>query len=254
MLNATIRTARYFTSPVLAIRWAAEFLDDKITTPLHRKHLNYYSTRKISLADGIAKAMNVDIQMVEQTLNSLPDFLTSDNPESGLTIKWSSSIELASITYAVVKLLKPDVVVETGVGAGFSSWTILHAMNENNRGQLFSIDLPTPNTELLPMVGYLVPKKLQDRWDLRTGPSQRLLPKILEENPNIDIFQHDSRHSYSNQIREYVTAWPHITSNGILISDDINNDALHDACRQWKKEPMIIEQRKHSPIGLVSQR
>jgi hypothetical protein len=96
-----------------------------------------------------------------------------------------------------------------------------------------------------------VPSDLRHRWDLRIGPSQRVLPETLKELGEIDIFQHDSRHSYSNQLREYQTAWPFIRSGGMLVSDDVSNDALHDASRPWSGEPTIIGQSKESPIGLI---
>ena len=41
-------------------------------------------------------------------------------------------------------------------------------------------------------------------------------------------------------------------SGGMLVSDDVSNDALHDASRGWDREPSIIGQSKASPIGLVS--
>lgn len=251
MLSAFIRTVRFFRTPKLGSKWAAEFIDDRITTPRHRKHLSYYTERQLRVDEGIAQATNLDISLVEEQLNNLPEFLLSENKDPGMTIKWSATSELAATTYALVRLLKPEVMVETGVGAGVSSWTILHAMEQNGIGRLISIDLPTPNTELLPEVGYLVPKELRHRWELQTGPSQYLLPKVLEELVEIDIFQHDSRHSYSNQLREYQTAWPFIRTNGMLVSDDVSNDALHDASTGWDREPSIIGQSKDAPIGLL---
>lgn len=251
MLSALLRTARFFKTPGMATTWAAEFVDDRITTPRHRNHLDYYSARQLPVAEGVAQALGIEINAVNEQLENLPDFLVAENKDPGMTIKWSATSELAATTYALVRLLKPEVVVETGVGAGVSSWTILKAMDENGSGRLISIDLPTPNTELLPEVGYLVPEELRKSWDLRTGPSKKLLPQTLEELGKIDIFQHDSRHSYSNQLREYQTAWPFINEGGLLVSDDVSNDALHDASRTWNKEPSIIGQSKESPIGLV---
>jgi predicted O-methyltransferase YrrM len=215
------------------------------------RHLNYYSARQLPVAEGVAQALAIEISAVNEKLKNLPDFLIEKNKDPGMTIKWSATSELAATTYALIKLLKPEVVVETGVGAGVSSWTILQAMDENGSGRLISIDLPTPNTELLPEVGYLVPRDLRYRWDLRTGPSKKLLSQTLKELRKIDIFQHDSRHSYTNQLREYQTAWPFINDGGLLVSDDVSNDALHDASRTWNKEPSIIGQSKESPIGLV---
>ena len=252
MLAAFIRTARLFNSPKLAARWASEFIDDRITTPRHRKHIDYYVERKFPLAEAISQTTGVAITMVEDQLNNLPNFLVNENQNHGMKIKWSATSELAAITYSLVRLLKPEVVIETGVGAGVSSWTILSAMEKNRTGNLISIDLPTPNTRLLPDVGYLVPKELRHRWDFQRGPSQNLLPRILSEVTEIDMFQHDSRHSYSNQLREYLTAWPFIRSGGILVSDDVSNDALYEASHIWDREPFIIDQSKESPIGLVA--
>jgi len=251
MLSALLRTARFFKTPRLASAWAAEFVDDRITTPRHRKHLAFYAERQLPVAEGIAEALIFDLITVNMQLSWLPDFLIDENKDPGMTIKWSATSELAATTYTLIRLLRPETVVETGVGAGVSSWTILKAMEDNDRGRLISIDLPTPNTELLPEVGYLVPSDLRHRWDLRIGPSQRVLPETLKELGEIDIFQHDSRHSYSNQLREYQTAWPFIRSGGMLVSDDVSNDALHDASRSWNREPTIIGQSKESPIGLI---
>jgi predicted O-methyltransferase YrrM len=251
MLSALIRTARFFRTPRIATTWAAEFIDDRIITPRHRKHLGYYAERQLPVAEGIAQATGRDIALINGILVNLPEFLVADNKDPGMTIKWSATSELSATTYTLIKLLKPKIVVETGVGAGVSSWTILHAMEENGVGRLVSIDLPTPNTELLPEVGYLVPQELRYRWELHTGPSHMLLPKVLDELVEIDMFQHDSRHSYSNQLREYQTAWSFIKTNGILVSDDVRNDALYDASREWDRAPTIIGQSKESPIGLV---
>ncbi|MBT3996631.1 MAG: class I SAM-dependent methyltransferase [Chloroflexi bacterium] len=251
MISALLRTARFFRTPRLATAWAAEFVDDRITTPRHRKQLSYYSDRQLPVAEGVSGALGVDLSEVNVVLENLPEFLVAEDKDPGMTIKWSATSELAATTYALIRLLKPEVVVETGVGAGVSSWTILRAMEENGNGRLVSIDLPTPNTELLPEVGYLVPKELRHRWELRIGPSQRVLPQTLSELGEIDMFQHDSRHSYSNQLREYRTAWPFIKAGGMLVSDDVSNDALHDASRSWGGEPTIIGQSKESPIGLI---
>lgn len=251
MLSALIRTARFFKTPRMASTWTAEFVDDRILTPRHRKHLAYYADRQLPVAEGVTQALDLNISTVNEHLDNLPEFLVSENKDPGMTIKWSATSELAATTYTLIKLLKPEIVVETGVGAGVSSWTILRAMEENGVGRLVSIDLPTPNTELLPEVGYLVPGDLRHRWELRTGPSQQILPQVLEELVEIDLFQHDSRHSYSNQLREYQTAWPFIKPSGMLVSDDVSNDALYDATRNWNREPTIIGQSKESPIGLV---
>ena len=51
------------------------------------------------------------------------------------------SLEEAVSVYFLVQNLKPEVVIETGVSDGMSSFFILTALNENKKGSLYSIDL-----------------------------------------------------------------------------------------------------------------
>ena len=43
--------------------------------------------------------------------------------------------------YFIVRMADPEIMVETGVARGVSSWTILNAMHRNGKGKLYSIDL-----------------------------------------------------------------------------------------------------------------
>jgi hypothetical protein len=91
----------------------------------------------------------------------------------------SVSIEGALLTYSVVRSLRPDVVVETGVASGISSAFIGAALLENEHGRLVSIDLPPAPTRLADGahydwsgrgVGWAMPDRIRDRlgdrWEL----------------------------------------------------------------------------------------
>jgi len=124
--------------------------------------------------------------------------------------------------YVICRFLRPDVVIETGVANGVSSLIILNALHMNNKGLLYSIDVP--DSSILPSrkdVGWLVPQKFRDRWKLIFGRSSEILPPLLNETKNVDVFFHDSEHTYNNMIYEYRTVWPFIRKGGILLSDDI---------------------------------
>ena len=79
MLSAFIRTAKLFGSPKLATTWAAEFIDDRLATPRHRKHVDYYVKRKYPIAEAICHVTDVGIAIVENQLNNLPSFLVNEN-------------------------------------------------------------------------------------------------------------------------------------------------------------------------------
>ena len=150
---------------------------------------------------------------------------------------WAGMPMHAMVYYVLVRLMRPSLVVETGVCDGLSSRFLLLAMKRNDRGFLHSIDVPNGDFDLgqgrgrqknfLPdgyEVGWQVPVSLRDRWKLHLGDAKDLLPPLLETLGTIDIFIHDSLHSYEHMLFEFSTAWPHLRYGGILISDDIEEN------------------------------
>jgi predicted O-methyltransferase YrrM len=150
--------------------------------------------------------------------------------------------------YCLVRLTKPKIVVETGVQNGISSTLILEALRDNKQGTLHSIEI----LEKLPRwldrpVGWIVPEHLREHWKLQIGSSLELLP-ILFEKVNTDFFLHDSLHTYDHMMAEYKIAWPHLSSGGLLVSDDTGeNEAFIHFCQSVKKSPSWAE-RGHGII------
>jgi predicted O-methyltransferase YrrM len=157
--------------------------------------------------------------------------------------------------YVITRLLRPRVVVETGVFDGLSSSFILQAMKDNGVGKLISIDLPAQDTirgsthrmreSTLPPncgPGWVIPNCLRERQEMILGDSKVLLPAVLAEQREIDVFLHDSLHTFEHQWFEYSAAWPALSSGGLLLSDDIFwNAAFHRFCAKVGRLYMIHE-------------
>jgi len=160
-----------------------------------------------------------------------------------------------ALFYSFLRHLKPEVVVETGVFDGEHSAAMLLALHENEKGTLVSIDLPavkpiTNSTNRYDEVclppgcepGWAIPDYLRDRFKLVQGDSRHLLPKVLEEYPQIDVFLHDSLHTYDHMMFEYTTAWSALSDGGFLVSHDIfSNRAFHKFYRQHKTSYIRVE-------------
>lgn len=126
-----------------------------------------------------------------------------------------------SFQYAVIRALKPEIVVETGVANGISSAYILLALEKNQKGQLYSIDIG--DRVLLPPgapTGWIVPGWLRHRWTFHMGDTRALLAPLLARLGEIDVFVHDSLHTEDHMTFEFQTAYPHLKPGGVLISDD----------------------------------
>jgi predicted O-methyltransferase YrrM len=123
--------------------------------------------------------------------------------------------------YLLVRAARPRVVVDTGVLYGASSAHILAALVRNGRGKLYSIDIGRDHRE--PPHDFFVPEDLRPHWELIIGDSQRELPSLLRRCPAIDMFHHDSLHTFEHMTWEFETAVPHLSLGGVLSSDDVLN-------------------------------
>jgi len=136
----------------------------------------------------------------------------------------------AAELYVIVRAAKPKVMIETGVSSGISSAHILRALAANGAGTLHSIDLPNVQEgSTLPQgrsSGWLVPDELRGRWRLHLGESREILPALLDMLDRVDIFLHDSDHSYEGMSREFGQVLPRLPRGGLLLSDDVH---LHGA-------------------------
>ncbi|REJ84073.1 MAG: class I SAM-dependent methyltransferase [Bacteroidetes bacterium] len=137
--------------------------------------------------------------------------------------------------YYIVRCARPELMVETGVAHGVSSWTILNAMHRNGTGNLYSIDLPNLDLKsynpanISQQSGWVVPDILRQRWELQLGPSSELLPALIKRLGKIDIFFHDSDHSYDNMMFEFGAVYDSIKEEGLILSDDVHkNNSFRD--------------------------
>ena len=170
---------------------------------------------------------------------SARDLVAEADPSDPLTV-WNARAELLRILGTITSLSRPEVLVETGVALGFTTATILHAMAENGqRPPLLARPSRAPIRPRRPG-GRAVPEELKDRWTLKLGDSRKTLAPLCAEIGPIDIFLHDALHTYSSQMREYRTAWPHIRSGGLLISDDVNNPAFVEFAASVGARPHLV--------------
>ena len=131
---------------------------------------------------------------------------------------------LAHAAWSVARHLEPAVVVETGVARGMTSAAILAALRSNGSGRLFSIDLPPLTKGWAEQSGVAVEPRLRSRWTYLRGSTRRRLPPLLAAVGGIDIFVHDSLHTFETMTFEFRCAWEALRPGGVMISDDIDDN------------------------------
>jgi hypothetical protein len=141
--------------------------------------------------------------------------------------------------YALTRVLRPALIVETGVHDGLGSLVLLRALERNAEegapGRLVSFDI---NRAAGWMVG---PHPL---WEFRIESTQAGLDTVLDGGPPVGLFIHDSLHTYENERYELRTAASHLAPAGVLISDNAHaTRALSDTCEEFGLQMFAFHER-----------
>jgi Methyltransferase domain len=143
--------------------------------------------------------------------------------------------------WCLVRHLKPNNVVETGVAHGVTSRFILEALEGNGHGHLWSIDRPPIEREWKQQIGIAVGNVLRKRWSYILGSSRCRLPGLLSQLGQIDLFIHDSLHSERNVRFELDNAWATLQPGGAVVVDDIDvNRGFHSFMRSYSDHSSLV--------------
>ena len=143
--------------------------------------------------------------------------------------------------YAIVRHLKPGLLVETGIHDGLGSSVLLRALEMNAAegvdGRLISFDTRRA-------AGWLIPSTLRSRHEVWTGSSLDLLGPAIGDRA-IDFFIHDSDHRYEYETSEFEAVIKLSHAGTVLLSDNAHaSGAMADFClrhgldfRYWHEDP-----------------
>lgn len=141
------------------------------------------------------------------------------------------------VLYVWIRHRKPKVIVETGVANGHSTVILLNAISRNNQGELHSTDVAKD-------AGALVKPDERSNWHYHQLPPtsyRRAFQELLSRLGPIDLFFHDSLHTYTWQLFEYQSVFTKILPGGLLASDDVDSSyAFMDFCRSTVQRPSVL--------------
>lgn len=116
--------------------------------------------------------------------------------------------------YALIRILKPKVVIETGVDKGLGACVIASALMRNKaegyEGYYYG-------TDINPKAGYLLSGAYKEFGEILYGDSIESLTKF--DKP-IDMFINDSDHSVDYEADEYRVIKDKLADNGIILGDN----------------------------------
>ena len=131
-------------------------------------------------------------------------FVSDVEPRYGRRIGW----------YALARIIKPKVILETGVDKGLGAAILCAALMRNaaegHQGRYYGTDI---NHE----AGWLLKAPYSDFGEILYGDSIESLRRF--DRP-IDLFINDSDHSAAYEIQEYETIADKLNKNAVILGDN----------------------------------
>ncbi len=152
--------------------------------------------------------------------------------------------EVLDLLYAVVRALKPRLVVETGTFSGVSSTYIARAMKENGRGRLITCE--TDPVVYENACGRFRAEGLSSIIDCRLGSSLQ-----LQIDDEIDLLYSDSDLKVrEDEVRRFIR---NVNPFGLILMHDAGSrfKIVRDAALKMESEGLISVVLLSTPRGLV---
>ena len=206
----------------------------------HRTRVAAYARLATSPSAAVAQLLDVEPAAVEAWLRAPSARAVTERleryrpPNHALPMGGPAFLDLA---YALVRLLRPPIVVETGVAHGYSSAVLLHALAEAGDGVLYSVDLPAFRPGVRTHTGaaarFVLEETALDRWTLFVGPDRKVLPSLLPRIEPVVLCSYDSDKSYRGMTRSLELLWRSLAPGGVILVDDVE---VHDGFLDFVQE------------------
>ena len=198
---------------VLSKRWIKSRTEDSnfyySLSAENRQQLIHFVSTTFSADSDLVRDYFREIEDNEYLIKAMSGYLGKlryydSAPEIGRRVAW----------YAIIRLLKPKVVIETGVHHGVGGLVICLALLSNrlegNPGKYIGVDID-------PSAGELIDLEIFDFAQLVFNNSHSFLDAV---DFACDLFIHDSDHSAEFETGEYMRIHGKMTEDAIIISDN----------------------------------
>jgi hypothetical protein len=186
---------------------------------------------------------HANLEELRSEFKTIFDRTNGTNRESFFNSEYDLGEKLAFCLFSLIRIVKPKLVIETGVAAGISSTLILSALTKNNYGTLISFDITNK-------VGEFIPNELKKLWTLRVLNGINIKNKLRKEITEIKddfIFLHDSDHALKWQKFELSLCISTGRCRFFLI-DDVSPELVKFLKKQFNQNNLFLFQE----VGKIS--
>lgn len=232
-----------------------------LLTPAARKavlhHMLFFRQASLDRIAQVTGAAGDDLKRFRRELatSGVPELLL----QRGVSLPFTRELPQGALLYLIVRALRPQRVVETGVGPGYSTAWLLAGLEANASGELISLGPGPTQGRVLGVqeatVGQFVAPSLRGRWTLVLGNTVDRLEEILRgEGRRVDLFFYDNGPDVSRARFELRAAWTALAPHGLLLAHRVDaNTAWTEFCRLQGLGPQILDAGP-PPLGALEMR
>ncbi len=189
--------------------------DTNYTYELGEKNIEYLA----QMISYITKRdFNLVYSYIKEPINDreLKDFIITKIKDSKFKYKADYRADFGRRLgwYCFARIMKPEVIVETGIDKGLGSVLLCSALKKNSEegysGRYYGTDI---NKD----AGYLLDGVYKNFGEILYGDSIESLKKF---DKKIDLFINDSDHSSDYEYDEYVTIKDKLSPDGVILGDN----------------------------------
>jgi len=139
--------------------------------------------------------------------------------------------------YALVRALRPELTVETGIDKGLGSCVMAAALlrnaEEGHEGRHIALDIN-------PEAGYLISGRYGEVVEVVYGDSLASIPRIPS---GVDMFIHETMHTAEHEAEEFRLVEPKLRPSALLITDNAKKtDALLEHAEATGREFLFFRE------------
>jgi hypothetical protein len=179
-------------------------------TEQNRLYLEHFVVQVTGVPVNLVCAYFDELLSNETLKNHIRRSLVSSSYDEKIDVKFGRRIGW----YAIARITKPKVIVETGVEHGVGACVLIEALFKNKEEGFFGKYV---GTDIDLNAGQLLNGKYLNLGEILFGDSIESLRRLDEK---IDLFINDSDHSSDYEYREYMEVVGKLSPNAIIIGDN----------------------------------
>jgi hypothetical protein len=203
-------------------------------TPTNKRYLTHFVsivaqipvTAAAAYLEELAQDSDLKAHLIQRFRISKCQSIGDEMPRYARRLGW----------YALVRALKPEFVVETGIDKGLGSAVLCAALlrnrDEGYPGHYYG-------TDINPEAGFLLDGPYAQVGTILYGDSIQALSNLRR----IDFFINDSDHSAEYEAREYETIAPLLSDRAVLLGDNSHvTDRLADFAERTQRRFLFFRE------------